>query len=565
MKKQTYLEGAVPYSPEAIQKYVEKGWWLDLTFGDVLDRAVRNQVEKTALIDDRVRLTYAQLKEKVDRFALALLNLGVKKYDRILIQLPNRHEFLVAFYGMQRIGAVPVLAIPRHGYREIIHFFKVMEPVGWILPLKERNEDFLPLMEAARTEAGSLQHLILVDDGGAIPPGALSFEGLVANVAPSAYPPDYLRQFRPDPNDVALILLTGGTTGMPKGVPRTHNSYLTNIRYTNIDTTPEDIRALATPIGHSMAHQGPVGGSIFYGGTLFLIASPRAQPILEAVEKYRITTLGLVPAQLEDILNFPDLLRYNLTSLRKVGTAGAALRPETAQKAKEFFGSLGADFGGGGFGSSEGPCATHYPGEPPEVFRLSIGRPMCEGDRWKVFDDQERELPPNTEGELAAKGPCVFTGYYRSEADNREIFTRDGYYKMGDLGKIDEQGHIYITGRKKDVIQRGGEGIIPSEIERLLILHSAVAAAAVVGMPDPRLGEKACGYVVLKPGARLTFEEMVTFLKDQGAGVLLLPEKLEIVDKLPMTAVGKIDKKALREDIAEKLKREGTKQEKATQ
>lgn len=554
MKRQSYLEGAVPYPPEAIREYVEKGWWLNLTFGDVLERSVRNHAEKTAVIDNRTRLTYAQLKEKVDRLAIALLNLGVKKYDRILIQLPNRHEFLVAFYGMQQIGAVPVLAIPRHGYREIIHFFNVMEPVGWILPLKERNEDSLPLIESVRPQARTLRHLILLDNGDPIPPGALTLEGLIADTTPKGYSTDYLSQFRPDPNDVALILLTGGTTGMPKGVPRTHNSYLTNIRYTNIDTGPDDVRALATPIGHSMAHQGPVGGSVFYGATLCLIASPRAQPILEAVEKYRITTLGLVPTQLEDILNFPDLRRYNLTSLRNVGTAGAALRPETAQKAKEFFRSIGADFGGGGFGSSEGPCATHYPGEPPEVFRLSIGRPMCEGDHWKVLDEQERELPANTEGELAAKGPCVFTGYYRSEADNREIFTSDGYYKMGDFGKIDEQGHIYITGRKKDVIQRGGEGIIPSEIERLLSLHPNVEAAAVVGMPDPRLGERACSYVVLKPGTRLTFEEMVAFLKDQGAGVLLLPEWLEVVDKLPMTAVGKIDKKALREDIAEKLK-----------
>jgi 2,3-dihydroxybenzoate-AMP ligase/mycobactin salicyl-AMP ligase len=528
-KIQNYLEGAVPYPPEAIREYVKKGWWLDLTFGDILDRSVANHADSTAVIDERARLTYAQLKEKVDRFAIALSKLGVKKYDRILTQLPNRHEFLVAFYGMQRIGAVPVLAIPRHGYREVTHFFKVMEPVGWILPLRDRDQDYLPLIKGVRAQATSLRYLILVDDGNAVPSRAVSFEALAAGVVRKEYPGGYLKQFRPDPNDVAVILSTGGTTGMPKGVPRTHNSYLTNIRYTNSETRPEDIRALVTPIGHSMAHQGPAGGSIFHGATLCLIASPRAKSILEAVQKHRITTLSLVPTQLEDILNLPDLHRYDLTSLRKVETAGAALRPETVRKAEAFFRSIEVDFRGGGFGSSEGPCAIHYPGEPPEVFRLSIGRPMCEGDRWKAIDEQERELSPNTEGELAAKGPSVFTGYYRSEADNREIFTHDGYYKMGDLGKIDEQGYIYITGRKKDVIQRGGEGVIPSEIERLLCLHPFIKSAAVVAMPDRRLGEKACGYVVLKPGKRLSFGEMVAFLKDQGAGVLLLPERLEVV------------------------------------
>jgi non-ribosomal peptide synthetase component E (peptide arylation enzyme) len=181
---------------------------------------------------------------------------------------------------------------------------------------------------------------------------------------------------------------------------------------------------------------------------------------------------------------------------------------------------------------------------------------MCEGDHWKVIDEKELEVPPNTVGELVAKGPCVFTGYYRSEAENREVFTHDGYYKMGDMGKINEEGYIFITGRKKDIIQRGGEGIIPSEIEQLLYLHPNIEAAAVVGMPDLRLGERACCYVVLKPGATFGFEEMVAFLKSQGASVLLLPERLEIVDKLPKTTVEKIDKEALRMDIRKKIEKE---------
>ena len=181
---------------------------------------------------------------------------------------------------------------------------------------------------------------------------------------------------------------------------------------------------------------------------------------------------------------------------------------------------------------------------------------MCEGDRWKVLDEREQELPPNTEGELAAKGPCVFTGYYRSEAENREIFTRDGYYKMGDIGRIDEEGHIYITGRKKDIIQRGGEGIIPSEIEAILLLHPDISSAAVVAMPDPRLGEKACAYVTLRAGGRLSLEETVDFLKSKGASVLQLPERLVVVETLPRTEIGKIDKKALQADIRKRMARE---------
>lgn len=556
MGNREYLEGAVPYPAEAIKEYVAKGWWLNLTYGDLLDRATQASPHKLAVIDQRVKLTYAELKEKVERLAIAFLQLGIKKYDRILFQLPNRHEFVVAYFAAQRIGAVPVLAVARQEYHEISHFFRLAEPTAWILPSRDGKRDYGPLIERIRPEAKSLKHLIMPEDEGPLPDLALSFHHLIENVAPANYRADYLAQFRPDPNDVAMIVTTGGTTGLPKGVPRTHNSFHTNIRYTNRFCTEDDVFGLVTPIGHTMAHQGAVGSAIFFGGTLVIVAVPRAKEILAAIQKWRITNIGLVPAQLEDIMNFPDLKQYDISSLKRVVTAGAALKPETADKARETLAGIGAQFRGGEFGSSEGPCAgPAYTGEP--VPRGSVGVPKCEGDHWKAIDDEERELPLGTEGELVARGPCVFTGYYRSEAENRSVFTKDGYYKMGDLGKIDEKGNIFITGRKKDIIQRGGEGIIPKQIEDLLEQLPAIEKAAVVGMPDPRLGEKACAYVVLKPGSSLSFEEMIASLKGKGAGVLLLPERMEIVPDLPKTTVGKIDKKTLVEEITEKLKREG--------
>ena len=548
-----YLEGAVPYDPERIQAYTSQGWWLNRTFGDILDRSTALYPEKTAVMDERGSLTYGRLKDRADRFAAALFQLGIRKYDRVLIQLPNRLEFLVAFYGMQRIGAVPVLALPKHGVHEIRHFFEMTKPKAWIMIRREGKKDFGGLLEEAAPGKMGVEQVIVVGGEGETLPGTRSLESLTDKPWPPDLPPDFLKEHRPDPNDVAVILLTGGTTGLPKGVPRTHNSYLTNIRFTNKDTRPDDVRALATPIGHSMAHQGPVGGSIFYGATLCLIPGPRSGQILEAIERCGITKISLVPTQLEDILDDPERNHRDLSSLRKVRTAGAALRAETIQRAKAFFSMWGVEFEGGGFGSSEGPCASHRPGVSQHVFEYSIGRPMCDGDHWKVLDEQGRELPQGEEGELAARGPCVFTGYYRSEAENEEIFTPDGYYKMGDLGRIDQEGNIFITGRKKDVIQRGGEGIIPSDMEDLLHQHPNILAAAVVGMPDERLGEKACAYVALAPGASLTFEQMVDFMKSRGASVLQLPEKLVTVEALPRTAVGKPDKEALRQDIRERL------------
>jgi non-ribosomal peptide synthetase component E (peptide arylation enzyme) len=555
MGDKAYLQGAVPYPDEAIEAYVAKGWWLNLTYGDILDRSAQRYPDKPAVIEDRSTITYRQLKDKVDRLAVMLLKLGIKKYDRILLQLPNRHEYIVAFYAAQRIGAVPVLALARQEYQEISYFFKLAEPVAWIVPVTDGSREFAPLIEKIRAEGTSLKHLIVADAGEQLPDDAFFMQQLIGEIDLDDYPPDYLMRFRPSPDDVAMILTTGGTTGLPKGVPRTHNSFIATVRYTNKQRTADDVFGLVTPIGHTLAHQGPVGAAVLYGATLALVGIPRAKEILEAVQRWRITYLTLVPTQLEDIVNYPELARYDISSLRDVRTAGAALRPETADKARELLSKIGTEFTGGEFGSSEGPCARPASAKAP-VPRGSVGVPHCEGDHWKVIDDDEIELPADAEGELAAKGPCVFTGYYKSEAENRAVFTRDRYYKMGDLGRIDKKGNIFITGRKKDVIQRGGEGIIPKQIEDLLHELPVIERAAVVGMPDPRLGERACAYVVLKPGEALSFDEMVAALKEKGAGVLLLPERLEIIGEFPKTGVGKIDKKLLVKDITEKLRKE---------
>ena len=549
-----YLEGAVPYPEELIRTYVQGGWWLNRTFGDVLDSTVARHPDKIGVIDDQATLTFEQVKAKVDRLALAFLALGIKQYDRILFQLPNRHEFIIGFYAAHRIGAVPVLSVARQEYQEISYFCKVAEPAAWLVPLRDGNREFKPLVERIRAENPVLKHVIMPEAGEALPAGALSMRELIGKVAIENYPPDYLMGFRPDPNDIALILTTGGTTGLPKLVPRTHNSYLTNIRYTHLSDSDHDVFGLVTPIGHSMAHQGALGATFLLGGTLVLVGVPRAKEILEAVQKWRITSMGVVPTQLEDMISQPNFGSYDLSSLRSLRTAGAALRPEVADKARELFGKYPTKlFGGGEFGSSEGPFAGPRLGGPPPP-RGSVGVPKCEGDHWKAIDDEEQALPPGVEGELVAKGPCVFTGYYKSEAENHDIFTHDGYYKMGDLGKVDAQGNIFITGRKKDIIQRGGEGIMPRQIEDLLHQLPGVQQVAVVAMPDARLGEKACAYVVLKPGASLSFDQMVRALRELGASVLLLPERLEIVDALPKSSIGKTDKAALRKDIAAKLR-----------
>ena len=559
MASTKYLEGFIPYSPELIRKYTENGAWEHLTYGDLLDRASAQSPNKIAVIDERTSITYRELREQADRFAISLIELGVKPHNRIIIQLPNRYEFVVAFYGMQKMGAVPVLAVPRHGHQEISTFLRLTNAVGWVVPVRDGKLEFQPMINEIRSEFDSLKYVIMPEDGDPLPSFSLSMNKLIRDISLDEYASNYLERFRPDPNDVAVLIPTGGTTGLPKMVPRTHNSLIVSNRYISEKSAGPDAKLLqASPVGHAMAMQGAVNCAMFRGVTLVLQGVPRPTEILETIQREKVTLAIMVPTQLEGVVNHPDLEKYDVSSLRVIGTTGAGLPMEVAQKTVGYFGKLGCKFSGNALGASEGLVAMGDLDDPLETKLRTVGRCVTAGSHYKVIDEEERELPVNTEGELVAKGPEVFTGYYKTTKDeNKSIFTHDGYYRTGDLARIDENGYITITGRKKDVIIRGGETLVPSEMETLIRRHPSVEQAAVVGMPDPKMGERSCAYVVTKPGKDFGFEEMINFLKSQGAGVLLLPERLEIIDTFPQTGVGKIDKKALRRDIESKLKQEG--------
>lgn len=553
-----HLEGFKPYKKKVIRKYTENGAWLNLTYGDLLDRAAARVPDRMAVIDEKNRLSYRSLKERVERFAIALLDIGIRPHDRIILQLPNRFEFVVAFYAMQKIGVIPVLAIPRHAHQEVSSFLRLTEAVGWIGPVLDGKTEFLPLVSKLRPEFPSLKHVILVGEKGELPSHALSMSALIEAVRMGGENSSRLLSLRPDPNDVAVLIPTGGTTGLPKLVPRTHNSLIvTNNYISKKSSVPNSVMLQATPVGHAMAMQGAVNCAMFLGETLVLQGVPRPTEILKTIQRERVTSAFMVPTQLEGLISHPQLHRYDLRSLKAVGTAGAGLPLDVARKAIEYFKGFGCKFFGNGLGASEGLLGLGDVDDPLEIKMNTVGRNVTPGSHYKVIDQDERELPVNTEGELVAKGPEVFTGYYKcTEEENIEVFTHDGYYKTGDLAKIDERGYITITGRRKDVIMRGGETLVPSEMETLIGRHPEVDKVAVVAMPDAKLGERACAYVVVKRET-IAFEGLIRFLKSQGAGVLLLPERLEIVDRLPETNIGKVDKNALRKDIERKLKQEG--------
>ena len=547
------IEGFTEYAKKDREKYNRRRWWLGLTWGDMFDKATDLYPGKIGLVDDVGRFTYSQLREKVDRLAISLMKLGIKPRDRVFLQFPNWHEYIYAFFAMQKIGAITVLLIPRHNQLEINHLARLTEPVAWILPKQYGKIEYQPIIDDVLKENPQIKHIIQVraaENG-----KYLSLDKLVEQAELTKDNVKALEESRPDPDEVSHIMPTGGTTGLPKASPRTHNCYIENIEYHSRawEITSNDTLMVITPVGHSMAMHWGIGAAFFNYAKLVLLDSVKAEDICEWIQKEKVTAIPSVPALIARVVNMEGLEKYDLSSLRTISVGGA---PSTPELVRAVYDKLKCIFING-FGSSEGTNTATRPSDSIEIICNSVGRPVCPYDMIKIIDDAGNELPPGVEGELVSKGPGIFTGYFKSPEGNSQIFTKDGFFRTGDKAKKDQFGNITITGRIKDIIIRGGEKISPVDIEKLISAHPDIREVAVVGMPDPILGERICAYVISRPGTRLTFEGVIAFLRGMGASVLQLPERIEFVQGLPVTKVGKVDKKALREDIKKRLVERG--------
>ena len=543
------IQGFEPYKKEDVERYVKYRWWLGLTWGDMFDKATDLYPRKEALVDDTARFTYRELREKVDRLAIGFMGLGIKERDFVLLQLPNWHEFIFAFFALQKIGAIVVLLVARHGLSEINYLSSLTHPVAWIGPDHYKNTEYLAMVQQAMKENKELRHLISVrsPENTAFTP----LEGLIEGSELTKSSLEALAARRPDPMEVSIILPTGGTTGLPKAVPRTHNDYIASVEYHTRawEVTCNDTMLTAAPVSHAQAIHNCVGGAFFHCAKYVLTDSTDAADICKVIEREKVTAFPTVPALVHRIVSMENLKDYDLSSLTRIYAGGA---PSTPELVKSVYEKVGCKFVNA-LGSSEGPAAMSRLDADLETICNTVGEKDCPYAQVKIVDQDLQELPPNKEGELITKGPNIFNGYFKSEEENRNVFTQDGFFRTGDLAKIDESGIITITGRIKETILRGGETLSAIGIERLVSSHPAVADVAVIGMPDKALGERICAYVKLKDGASLSLEELVAYLRGIGASVLQLPERLELIDSIPLTKVGKADKKVLKEDIQRKL------------
>jgi 2,3-dihydroxybenzoate-AMP ligase len=543
------LEGFTLYGAKDAEKYTKLRWWLGMTWSDVFNKATDLYPNKVSLVDDVGRFTYAELRENVDRLAISFLKLGFKKGDCVLLQLPNWHEYIFSFFGLQKIGAVPVLLIPRHSQIEINHFAQLTGAKGWILPIKYGKIDYEPIVDNVLQQNSQMKQVLTVR--GEWAGKSKSLQKLILEADASSENLEALGDCRPDPMDVAQIMPTGGTTGMPKAAPRTHNDYLCNVEYHSRawEITSNDTIMVITPVSHGMAMHWGIGGALFNYARLVLLDSTEPERVCETIQREKVTALPSVPAIITRVVNMEDLNRYDLSSLKKISVGGA---PSTPELVRAVWNKIGCKYHNG-FGSVEGTCAATRPDDDIETICYSVGKPVCPYDTLKIVDPDGDEVPRGQEGELVSKGPGVFTGYFKSLQDNRDIFTKDGFFRTGDQAKIDQFGNIWITGRIKDIINRGGEKISAVDIENLLSGFPGITASAVIGMPDKVLGERICAYIQPAAGTKIIFEDVIAFLKTKGASVMQLPERIELIDAIPLTNIGKTDKKVLREDIKKRM------------
>jgi non-ribosomal peptide synthetase component E (peptide arylation enzyme) len=548
------LEGVVPYRTDDIELYIKRKWWRGLTLGELLDRAADMHPDKEAFVDLTTRYTYQDARHRADKFALKLLDLGIQPLDRVLIQVPNWVEFAIAYFACQKMGAIVVLLIDRYRQLEINELASLTNAKAWIVAVKYGKTDYEPIVSDVLAENPQIKSIISVR-GRFENLDYPSLEELIDREELSGSEKEKLQQYNPDPLQVAHMGPTGGTTGKPKIVPRSHNSLACGVEHCSLSWSQhcEDVNMIVGPIGHDLSFTKGFLGSIITQGKVVLADNSDNQTIFQAIEKEGVTSLILVPALAKKMLQYEDLDQHDLSTLKKMHSAGGASHPDLVEGVIE---KLQMKFYNG-YGGTEGMTSITRSADDLETTCFTVGRPTFPHDVYKIVDSFGNELPKNKTGELLVKGPCVFSGYFNNPDENEKMFTESGFFRTGDLAKIDDKGYISITGRIKEMINRGGESISSTVIESLINKHRDVVVSAVVPMPDPLMGEKACAYIQLKKGVTLTFEEIIDYIKSLKASVLELPERIEFIDEMPYTKVQKLNRAVLREDIDQKLKEEG--------
>jgi 2,3-dihydroxybenzoate-AMP ligase len=529
-----------PWPDNLARRYREAGYWIGQPLTRMLDQQVATRPDATAIVCGSRRLSYADLDRQSRHLAGRLAVKGFGHGDTALVQLPNLAEFYVTFFALLRIGVAPVNALFSHRRLEVADYARQIAPA--VVIGARAHELFRDDAFADELCAGGTRLILLLGEDD--PARSLS-DWLASG-------PALPEGAGPTPADqVAFFQLSGGSTGTPKLIPRTHDDYDYSVRASvEICGVTADTRFLcALPAAHNFTLSSPGALGVFHaGGTVVMAASPEPLACFDLMAREGVTMAPLVPPAvalwLRAIEDDPAR-RAQLATLDLMLVGGASFAEATARRVPDILGCRLQQV----FGMAEGLVNYTRLDDPAQIVFATQGRPISPDDEIRILDEDGNPVPDGQPGALATRGPYTFRGYYRSPDHNARAFDADGFYHSGDV-VVRENGYLRVVGRIKDQINRGGEKIAAEEIENLLLRHPDITHAALVAIPDPHLGEKSCAFLVLRDGVeKLSPPALRRALLEQGVAEYKLPDRFRILAQLPLTAVGKIDKRRLRDSL----------------
>lgn len=524
-------------------RYRAAGYWRGETFSGLLRARAAAHPGRIAVVGGPARWSYAELLERAERIAGGLLALGLRPGDRVVVQLPNIPEFLSVVFGLFRARLIPVYTLPAHRIVEVAHFARKAEARGYVVAERHDGFDYRGLADRLRAEVPAVEHVVVVGDAG-------SFTALADLPAPGAALPDDA-----SPSDVAFLQISGGSTGLSKLIPRTHDDYIYSFEASAgiCGLGPDSVYLAALPVAHNFPMSSPgVLGALSAGSRVVMSPSPGPEVAFPLIARERVTITGLVPPLALLWLQAAPATRHDLSSLRVLQVGGAKFLPEAAQRVRPVLGCTLQQV----FGMAEGLVNYTRLDDPEDIIVNTQGRPISPDDEVLVLDDAGRPVPEGEPGNLLTRGPYTIRAYHDDAAANARSFTEDGYYRTGDVVRRLPGGYLVVQGRATDHINRAGEKISAEEIEDHLLAHPQVFDAAVVSLPDPYLGERSCAFVV-PAGEKPKAAALKAFVRGRGLADFKVPDQIVLVDAFETTAVGKISRKELRAALRRRFLADG--------
>ena len=527
----TRVEAWTPHPPEVVRRYRRLGLWMGVSLWDRLAQQVERTPNALAVVDRRQRLTYRELSERALSLARGLYALGIGPRDTVLVQLENGAPLIELYFALFRLGARPVATQPAHRRHELQQLARQASACAHFHGAKHGRFDLTELSAELLDTCPSLRHSVLIDDRSQTWQQLYRSSNLPLPVPPLS-------------TEIALLQLSGGSTAVPKLIPRTHDDYEYSVRRSAqlCAFGPSTIYLSTLPLTHNFPLSSPgVLGTLFAGGRVVCAEHPQPQVTFPLIAAEQVSVTALVPGLLPLWFSAAARHRSQLTSLKRVQVGGAPLTPAMAARVRSELGCGLQQV----FGMAEGLVCYTGLDEADERVAQYQGRPMSVFDEVRIVDDLDRDVPQGQQGHLLTRGPYTIRGYYRAPEHNAQAFTRDGFYRTGDRVVQLPDGGLRVVGRAKDQINRGGEKIAAPEVEALLCRHPLVDEAALVAVPDPFLGEKSVAFLVCR--GEVGAADLRLLLRQLGVAEFKVPDQVETLVDLPRTPVGKVDKNALRE------------------